>query len=463
MSQLSFDVEPEHDPTFSVGELVDAVNGTLRRRFGDGVWVRGEIQGWQERGPHAYFKLVEQRGNDKAVLNVSLFAPARNRLRPILERHRLQLGDGVSVRVFGQLELYAPSGQLGLKMGDLDPRFTLGTLAVQRDEVLRRLIASGEHEANRRLALAPAPLRVGVVTSLQSAAWADFLHELERSGFAFVARVADVRVQGPTAVAMITRAITALGRAPDLHAVVIIRGGGARTELATFDDEAIARAIAHCPLPVLTGLGHEIDRSIADEVAHTSSKTPTACATALTERVASFLADVGTSWERIGSLAERRLAVATQRLDERRHLIARASTAAVGRADDRLAHRRERLHRDGLRALARADDRLERAVGSVGRLPAELDGELRHLRGIEAQVRLADPALTLARGWSITRTSAGITVRDAADLRPGDTIVTQFAAGTATSTVTGARTGTGGDTGGDAGPVPPDTRGSTTS
>ena len=134
-----------------------------------------------------------------------------------------------------------------------------------------------------------APLRVGVVTSESSAAWADFRHEIERSGIGFRLLLADVRVQGESAVRDVSTAIRSLGLRTDLDVIAVVRGGGSRAELATFDAEEIARAIAASPLPVITGIGHEIDTSVADEVAFLRFKTPTACATGLVERVSEFV------------------------------------------------------------------------------------------------------------------------------------------------------------------------------
>lgn len=445
MSQPSFDFDAHAheagddaaDPTYTVGDVVDAINGVLRRRFSDGLWVRGEIQGWYERGPHAYFKLVgDCPDGTKASLNVQLFAPQRNRLRPLLERHRLRLADGVTVRLFGRLEVYGPSGQLGLKMSDLDPRFTLGEMAMQRNEVVRRLVAAGLYDANRTRPLPVVPLRVGVVTSVGSAAWADFVHELERSGLGFHLRVIDVRVQGDRSVPMVTRAVRALGRRGDVDVVVIVRGGGAKTELATFDHEAIATAIARCPVPVFTGLGHEIDRSVADEVAHSALKTPTACATALVEAVARY---VGATEELWRAVSRRATSVLDQRdlvLTGHGATIGHRTTAAADRAGERLDRQAARLRTGAERVVARADVHTEQALAVLGRLPRRLDAEERHLAGLEAQVRLVDPVRTMARGWSITRTADGRTVRSAADLVPGDVLVTSFAAGTARSTVT---------------------------
>ena len=145
-------VDPEG--TYTVGELAEVINRRIRGGE-DGLWVRGEIQGWNVRGPHCYFTLADDGAGTpdaKAVIDVAVFAPSRNRLRPMLERHRLRLGDGIKVRIYGYLDFYAPRGQIKLVMTGIDPRFTLGDLAQQRDQVMRRLVAGGLLDANRRTA-----------------------------------------------------------------------------------------------------------------------------------------------------------------------------------------------------------------------------------------------------------------------------------------------------------------------
>ena len=437
MSQgaLAFEPEEELDPTYSVSELADAINGVLRSQFDGGVWVRGEIQGWNERGPHAYFRLVEVTDTGKAVVSVQFFAPQRNKLRSLLLKNGLHLADGLKVRIHGHLDFFAGGGTLGLKMSGIDPRFTLGELALQRDDVLRRLGEAGLLERNRSLALSVAPLRIGVVTSRDSAAWADFVHEIERSGLAFVLRLVDVRVQGATAVPEITGALRELGRHPDLDALVLIRGGGSRSELATFDAESIAMAVATSPLPVFTGLGHEIDRSVADEVAYAALKTPTACAAALVERVAGFLQRTDAVWSRIRHLAELGVQQSNAELASLAEGLRHQVLTAVSRSDDRLAGRSQRVGLAAQRALQQAEQRAATAAAALRRVPQRLDHEQRHLEGIAQRVRLLDPATTMARGWSITRTTDGRTVRSATDLQPGDRLVTTFATGTATSRV----------------------------
>ena len=437
MSQPAFDFEIDDgaEPTYSISELADAINGSLRRTFSDGVWVRGEIQGWNERGPHAYFRLAEELDSGKAVLNVQFFAPARARLRPLLVKNRLQLADGLKVRIFGHLDFFAGSGQLGLKMSGIDPRFTLGELAMQRDDVLRQLRENGLIDANRKRRLAAAPLHVGVVTSIGSAAWADFVHEIERSGWAFNLRVIDVRVQGESAVSMVASAVRTLARRRDLDVVVVVRGGGARSELATFDHADIALAIATSPLPVFTGLGHEIDRSVADEVAHSALKTPTACAAALVEHVGEFMGNAEQAWLAIQHRSDRTMQRAATTLDEVVTGIRLRTEAAVERSHERLANRVGRLRAGAQRVIERSDANLAAATATVGRTPLRLDPELRHLDAVADRVRLLDPVNTMARGWSITRTADGRTVRSAADIAAGDQIITTFATGTATSRV----------------------------
>lgn len=438
VSQAAFDLDLDDggEPTYSVGELADAVNGVLRRGFGDGVWVRGEIQGYSEKNGHAYFKLVESGGERRAVLDVSFFANVRMRLRPLLQRHRLYLADGMKVRVHGLLDYYAANGRLSLKMAGIDPRYTLGEMALQRDDVIRRLVASGLYDANRRRPVPVMPLRIGLVTSVNSAAWHDFMHQLKDSGHGFGIRVVDVRVQGDFAEEMVTAAITTLGRRTDVDVVVVIRGGGARTELALFDSESIATAIAAARVPVFTGLGHEIDRSVADEVAHTAFKTPTACAVALIEMVQLFSSRAENAWGEIAARAERQIERSHAGLFETARRIEQRTIGAVERAGQRLTDRAHRVSLSSVRVLDHGDATLDRVAAGIGWRPLQFAAQqLQTLDQIEARVRLLDPIHTLARGWSLTRTSDGRIVRTAADVVVGDEIITTLASGTVASRI----------------------------
>ena len=435
-SALDLDVTDDGERTYSVSELADAINDRLRSGFPGGVWVRGEIDSLRNSGPHTYLTLVESVDGVRAQLNVSLFAPAKKAIRPVLERHRLELVAGTTVRVFGQLDYYAPGARLGLKMTGIDPNFTLGALSQARDEVLRRLVASGLVDANRGRPLGPVPIRVGLVTSKGSAAWHDFIHELESSGLGFGVVAVDTAVQGTGAERSVAAAIRTLGARSDLDCIAVIRGGGSRNDLSTFDAEVIALAIARCPLPVFTGLGHEIDRSIADEVAHRALKTPTACAGALVDLVAGALDRAEASWSGIVRAADRQLTSTRAALGERAHRIAVRTLGAVERADERLERRCERLGSVPLDRLRQAEEHLASSTELLrSRTGRRFADEERALADRAARLGLLDPVNLLRRGWSITRTADGRIVSSTADAPSGSVITTQVADGHLTSRI----------------------------
>lgn len=442
MSQpaFDFDLDDGGNPTLTVAEFADAVNSTLKRGFYEGAWIRGEIQGWRE-GPngHAYFNLVDDTDGVKATVAVSFFANVRMKLRPMLQKHRLRLGDGMKIRLHGFPDYYAPTGRLGVKMSGIDPRYTLGEIALARDELIRRLVADGTYDAQRRLRFPLVPLRIGVVTSVGSAAWHDFTHELEASGLGFTLVVCDARVQGDEAVAMVSAAVRSLGasaRELRLDAIVVVRGGGSRSDLAAFDHELIVRAVTGSPVPVLTGLGHEIDRSVTDEVAHRSLKTPTACAAALIEAVLGYQERTELAWQAISVAAGRSLERSGRKVDDVSHRIAVRTRGAVALAESRLVRHAERIPAAARQAVTAEQRRIERAAG---RLAPEARRHLRTselvLGGLEARVRGLDPAAAMARGWSLTRRADGTLVRSIADVAPGDEITTMVHGGEIVSRV----------------------------
>src|SRR5215207_414125 len=415
MSQPALDLEFDDgsDPTFTVGELADAVNQVLRRGFREGVWVRGEIEGLQQRNGHVYFSLTDHTDDGRASIAVALFANTWYRLRPVLARHRLRLANGLAVRIHAVPNLYAPTGRLSLVMDGIDVRFTLGKLAADRDALLARLTEAGLVGRNAALRLAVVPLRLGLVASGGSAAWHDVLHELQGSGIGFRIAHVDVRVQGQDAGAAVAGAVRTLARR-SLDAIVVVRGGGSRTDLATFDDEGIALAIARSPVPVLTGLGHEVDRSVADHVAHTAYKTPTACAAALVDRVQQFTAAVTAAGRGIAGRTAMAVRLADQRIDHAGGRLRREASAGLVTAAARLDISAERLASRAPSALRRADHAVDVAA---------------------ARLQVLDPAAALARGWSITRRPDGTLLRDALALAPGDELVTTLADGTVVSRV----------------------------
>ncbi|HVM53940.1 MAG TPA: exodeoxyribonuclease VII large subunit [Acidimicrobiales bacterium] len=407
-----FDVER----TWGVGELSARITRALASAFPAEVWVRGEVDGLRppNRNGHQYFSLTERnnRRGPVSTLNVTLLDRDRRRIDRELDAWPdFKLRDGLEIRVRAKVQL--GFGRLSLLVSAVDPEHTLGRMAADRERIRAALRAEGLLEAQQRLALPVVPLHVGLVTSDGSAACEDVLAELRASGLGFRVSIADAQVQGAHADLSILRA---LHRLSDVRpqVVLIVRGGGARTDLATFDSERLARAIAAHPVPVLAGIGHEIDSSIVDDVAHATFKTPTATAAFVVERVRAAHQRAGDAWT----------------------AIARVARAHVGRADDRLAQRAGRLVALASTATGRADERVTaRAVRVGGLARARLREAGSRIDVLAARTDAADPARVLARGWSLTRTADGRLVRSVADAAAGTSIVTTLADGEVRSTV----------------------------
>lgn len=432
---------PAEEPTLTVGELTTHLHHAVRRAFPTQLWVRGEVQNLSRSAVgHVYFTLVEKavRGDRvQSRLDCVLFRDDRRSVEQELAAvPGAELADDVEVRVRGRVTVYAPQGRLQLQMVAIDPVFTVGGIAANRERVLRALAADGVLDANARLALPPVPLRIGLVTSVGSAAYHDFVHELERSGFAWQVCVVDVRVQGNAASRRIVWGLRGLA-ARRLDAVVIVRGGGSRADLGPFDTEIVARAVAAMPVPVITGIGHETDRSVVDEVAHLACKTPTACAQHLVAAVQRFVHGLDERAGRVISLSRRRQALAANTLAEAERRAHRLAPRALLGARVQLDRRRVRVDELGRRTVRDADARLvahqHRVVRSANHRLQQAD---LHLASTERGVRALDPRRVLERGYSVTRDRAGRVVREIVGLAPGEEITTQLAAGTLRSTVT---------------------------
>lgn len=451
-----------YEQTYTVSELAASVGRTISRAFPDEIWVQGQIRDLSRAASgHVYFTLLDPdtASNGGAVLPVTLFESDKVAVNRVLARSgAVRMTDGVEVRIRGRLSHYAPRGVVQLRMTWIDTDFTLGKLAAERERLVQSLRAQGLLDRNPGLPLPLVPLHVGLITSAGSAAYADFMDELVRSGYAWRVLVADSRVQGSEAATDIVRALATLP-SRDVDVIALVRGGGATTDLAVFDSEAIALAIAQCPVPVVTGIGHETDVSVADLVAR-NFKTPTACATGLVAEIAQFAGRIN----RLGTATRRavdsRLAVASADLD---HVSARLSRSGLGaaeratamiaevgrhitrgsrgrlsRATATLAASANRLARGSTRQLGTRSTELEglrdSTLAAARRLTARADARL---AGTAQRLALLDPARLLARGWSITRKAdSGALVTDPSQVEPGSGLETTVAGGLIASVVT---------------------------
>jgi exodeoxyribonuclease VII large subunit len=458
-------------PTFTVGELIDQANVALAGMFPGEVWVEGEIhnKGRPSAAGHTYFSLVEARTDpltgrkQNATINVALFNKARDRVNRHLRRAhgQVRMDDGVRVRLRGTVAIYPASSTFQMVMVGIDPTFTLGSLAAERAALLGRLEVEGLIGANAARTLSPLPLRVALIASRGSAAEADLLHELELSGLAFHLTRIDTRVQGvdaPDELAMALRLTESL----PVDVVVLIRGGGARTDLAAFDAEVVARAIAACGHPVLTGIGHEIDTSVADQVAHASYKTPTAVAVALIEAVAVRAHEVEKCAGRLTRAADSTLARSEHAFVDRRTRVRDAAVRATELADTRVGAAFPRVAAAARRsvtqsertvqvaaarvptlthgAIRSAELRLDAPVRRLGRVGSQLDLAAERLDHLEALVVAADPARLLARGYAMVHAGspdgAGHLLRSVAGATVGDRLAIRLVDGTVMATTT---------------------------
>ena len=366
-----------------------------------------------------YLTLVDPDTDDgpgyKPQLSITLFKPQLRNVRATLARtgDAVELAVGVRVRVGGTLGSYPARSTLQLRMYEIDPTFTLGVLNQNRAEVLAALTRDGLLDRNAAVPMPVLPLRLALVTSVGSAAHADALHELEHSGIGFTVLQFDARTQGADAVPSVVSALRTADRV-DVDAVLLVRGGGSATDLAAFDDEQLARTIAAMRTPVITGVGHEVDHSIADEVAHAAAKTPTAAAAHVVAVVAEAIDRVEALADAAGRAAELRLRAAEQRVERlARRGGDRARTVLLER-DGRVADLERRVGRAATRTLERAEERVTM---------------------LQSRARIHDPVVALGRGWSITRTASGELVRDPSSVGPGDVLVTQLHHGRVRSTV----------------------------
>ena len=272
----------------SIGGVYEQVEGALNQAFPRNrhLWVRGEIQHVSDhRSGHLYMSLIDPEDDgprrDRSrggvpTLNVKCWRSSWAPLRHGLAKQGIELAEGMVVVLRGSLDLYRAKGEISLVLAEVDVTALLGQLAAKRAQLLQALDAEGLLRRNASLPLPAVPLHVGLVASPGTEGCQDFLGQLTGSGFGFRVSHVRVTVQGPGAASSIARAVTALSRS-DCDVIAVVRGGGARADLAAFENEAVVRAIATATKPVFTGIGHTGDETLADIVAARACITPTEC------------------------------------------------------------------------------------------------------------------------------------------------------------------------------------------
>ena len=379
----------------SVSELLRSVRDTLERRF-PLLWVRGELSNLTRAASgHCYFTLKDGGAQVDCVM-------FRSRLAALGWEPR----DGMQVEARALVTLYEPRGRFQLTVEGLR-QAGAGPLYERFLRLKEKLQSEGLFEASAKRELPPHPRAIGVLTSLGAAALRDVLTTLARRNPAIPVIVYPVPVQGAGAAERIAAMLARAGSRAECDVLLLVRGGGSIEDLWQFNEEAVARAIRACPIPVVCGVGHETDFTIADFAADRRAPTPTAAAELASPARAELLGRVAECARGVSREMRRRLEYAAQ--------------AADGWAR-RLVHPAERL-RSYLSLVGQLSARL--AFSVVQHLKA---GEAR-LAGVLGSLRSLDPSAVLERGYSITRNERGEVLRDVASVRDGERVNTRLARG----------------------------------
>lgn len=271
--------------SISLSELTSQIQETLRYTFDSSVWIRAEISELRENpGGHCYLELIEKDLVSDTILaktKATIWASTYRMLKPYFETSTGQsLRAGLNVLIAVTVEFHSVYG-FSLNIRDIDPTFTIGEMAARRLQIIRQLEADGIVEMNKQLDLPKLPQRLAIISSPTAAGYGDFCDQLQNNEnrFAFYQKLFPAIMQGDQAEKSIITALEKIYNHIELFdIVVIIRGGGAATDLACFDSYELALNCVQFPLPIIAGIGHQRDISILDMVAHTSVKTPTAAA-----------------------------------------------------------------------------------------------------------------------------------------------------------------------------------------
>lgn len=282
---------------YSLKELCDWIQEIVKNDLPNRYWVCAEIASMSVRG-HCYMELVEKA--EDGILAAKVRATCWSNVYHLLSAYFLQetgqsLHTGLQVMLEVSVEYHAVYG-LSLNVWNIDPTYTLGDLAKQRQATIQQLTEDGVMDLQKALQIPSLPRRVAVISSADAAGYGDFCDQLKhnRFGFKFHVQLYPAVIQGDTAARSVVQALNSIvALEEEWDVVVIIRGGGASTDMSCFDDYNLASHCAQFPLPIIAGIGHTRDVSVVDMVVHTSVKTPTAAAEWLIERVAEQVDRVG--------------------------------------------------------------------------------------------------------------------------------------------------------------------------
>ena len=422
-------------------ELNSLVKEVIECEIPNEYWVEAELSECHESRGHCYMELIqkdEQTATPIAKAQARCWASKWMIVRPYFERttgQRLHAGMKVLLKVYAQFhEAYGFSWIVS----DIDPTYTLGDMARKRQEIIRQLKAEGVFDLQKELSLPLFCQRIAVISSETAAGYGDFCNQLTDNpyGFKFLTWLFPAIMQGDGVEQSVIQALNRINDViDDFDCVVIIRGGGATSDMSGFDTLALAENVANFPLPIITGIGHDRDESILDMVSHTRVKTPTAAASLLVDHQKQVLDALNDAQDTITLCAQQKRSTLNAQLSAIQEAIPRLFSIVKTRQEARLDTYYQRIaHQIGLKlsTLNAQLSTIESKIPMV--LERRLTSERHRLEILEEKVHSLDPALLLKRGYSITLFH-GKAVRDPQDLKAGDEIETRLEKGTVVSKV----------------------------
>lgn len=440
------------------------IRDAMHEAFPDAVWVVAEIHEMHiNRSGHCYMELIEKSETDNNIIaknRATIWSSRFRMLRSYFESTSgTQLQPGIKVRIKAGVTFHPVYG-MSLNISDIDPSYTMGDLAMKRREVIRQLQEAGIMEMNRELVLTDVPQRIAVISSETAAGYGDFIGTLVNNsyGFGFSVTLFPAVVQGEAAERSIIAALEQVFLAErSFDAAVLIRGGGSQADLDCFNGYELAMNIAQFPIPVITGIGHERDETIADMVAHKRLKTPTAVAEFLVDRLLEFSSRLDRLQERFTYAVERIMQLENHALAQKasdvQHLtrqyvtrenhalevyrtgiitstvkLLKAASTNIADHSGKLKYLWKNLHDHRQRDLRSMKERQHRAIAERLRSGHE------KIRQAERSLEYLKPEKILSRGYSITYSNGKI-VKSVKELEKNDTLETRMSDGKVKSTV----------------------------
>ena len=427
----------------SLLELNNRVKEAVLNAFPETCWVRAEMSDVRTNAAsgHCYLEFIEKNaitGQLAAKTRGSIWAKTFRMLKPYFEMETGQaFASGLKVLVKVSVEFHELYGY-SLTVLDIDPAYTLGDMIRKRMEIIRQLKEEGVFTLNKELPFPVLPKRIAVITSPTAAGYEDFLNQLmnNKAGYPFYTKLFPALMQGERTEESVIAALDRVYQYVDhFDVVVIIRGGGATSDLNSFDSYLLAANCAQFPLPIISGIGHERDDTILDMVAHTRVKTPTAVAEFLIGQMDKAAVEVDELQQDICSLA-------TDILSRQKNFLQLLGSRLPALAINRIERNRSLLQRLGGQLPAIASSLLKQRASSLdalqlhlkNRLETKLTEQSRFIQLTEQFVRMASPDYVLKRGYSLTLKDGKI-IKHAAALKEGDELVTRFADGEVRSTI----------------------------